>query len=132
MSLSTRQRPYKALTHINLPFLNEGEGKRIKPGESVEIEDLVEAKQTDDDVAALIENGALGEEGDDIHPQNIIPDPGVPTIQIAIAMAQRTIEELKNQGAKDHEIPKELKAVAEMDYRHVTSADKGESSERNA
>lgn len=107
---------------MNLPFTEN----RKSPGDMVEIQELVDAKQTDDDVDALIANGALGEDGDEIHPDNIIPDPAIPTIQSVVAQAQGMIEELKARGES---IPKELKAVAELDYNHASSADKGASNE---
>lgn len=125
MSPTNRQKPYKALTHVNLPFIE----KRYAPGDMIEIDDLKAAQQSDEDVQALIDSGALGEEGDDIHPDNIIPDPSMPTIQSVIAQAQAMVEHLKGKGEK---VPAELKAVAEMDYSHVTTSDKGVSSERGS
>lgn len=122
MSLANRQRPYQALTHINLPFTEV----RKAPGDTIEIQELIDAQQADEDVDRLIADGALGEEGDEIHPDNIIPDPGIPTIQSVVAQAQAMVEQLKSEG---QEIPKELKSVAELDYKHAASADKGASSE---
>jgi hypothetical protein len=123
MSLSQRQRPYFARTHINLPFIEDG---RRAPGDLVEIQDLIDAKQTDEDVEALIANGALGEEDDGIHSDNIIPDPSIPTIQSVVAQAQSMVDALKAEGL---EIPKDLKAVAELDYNHAVVSDKGASND---
>lgn len=124
MSLSSRQRSYKALTHINLPFIE----KRYAPGDEIKTSDLQKAQQTDDDVKRLVDDGALGEENDEIHPQNIIPDPGVPTIQLVVANAQRVAEELEARGEK---VPNEVRALAKLDIRAVTSGDQGASDDRN-
>lgn len=125
MALANRQKPYQALTTINLPFIE----RLILPGEPVEIDDLKAAQQTDEDVEALISNGALGEEGDELHPSTIIPDPSVPTIQSVVAQARAAMEELKAAGEK---VPSELKAVAELDFNAVTGSERGSSSDRSA
>lgn len=125
MALSNRQKPYKALTTINLPFIE----KLILPGEPVEIDDLKSAQQTDEDVQALLDSGALGEDSDELHPDSITPDPSVPTIQSLVAQAQRTIAELEESGA---EIPAELRAVAELNFNAVTGSERGSSSDGNA
>lgn len=124
MTLAQRQRPYKALTYIHLPVVE----KDYRPGDLVEIEDLVAAGQTDEDIENLTKHGSLGDEGDDIHPSHIVPDPSIPTIQSVVADARRTVEELKAAGEK---VPKELKAVADLDYEAVSSGDSGRSVDKN-
>lgn len=122
MTLAQRQRPYKALTYIHLPFIE----KDYKPGDPVEIQDLLDAQQTDEDIENLTDNGSLGEEGDDIHPSHIIPDPTMPTIEKVVADAQRLVAQLEEAG---EEVPGDLRAVAEMDYHHAVSGDVGRSGE---
>lgn len=122
MSLASRQKSYKALTHINLPFTEV----RKAPGDEIKIQELIDAKQSDEDVDALIAVGALGEAKDEIHPDNIIPDPAVPTIQIVVSQAQAMVAQMEAEGEK---IPPELKAIAELDYHHAVSADRGVSHE---
>lgn len=125
MTLAQRQRSYKALTYIHLPFIE----KDYAPGDSVEIGDLIDAKQTDEDVENLVGNGSLGEEGDDIHPSHIIPDPSMPTIGSVVANAQKLVAQLEENG---EEVPADLRAVAEMDYQHVMSGDAGAAGDGNA
>lgn len=125
MTLAQRQRPYKALTYIHLPFIE----KDFAPGDSIEIDDLLEAKQTDEDIENLVTHGSLGDEGDEIHPDHIIPDPTMPTIQKTVADAQRLVAELEEAG---EEVPAALRAVAELDYTHAVSGDEGKSGEANA
>lgn len=125
MSLETRQKPYKALTTLNLPFIE----KLISPGEPVSIDDLQAAQQTDEDVQALIEGGSLGEKDDDLHPSTIVPDPSLPTIQTVVSLAQAAVTQLEEAG---EEIPKELAAVAKLDFTAVAGSEKGVSRDRNA
>lgn len=122
MGLAQRQKPYKALTFIHLPYIE----KDYKPGDPVEIGDLIEAKQTDDDIENLTSNGSLGEESDEIHSSHIIPDPAMPSIQKVVTQAQATVAKLEEAG---EEVPAELRAVAELDYHHATSGDAGKSGE---
>ena len=117
--------PYKALTYIHLPVVE----KDYKPGDTVELEDLEAAGQTDDDIATMVEHGSLGGEDDMNNPSHIIPDPAMPTIATVVADAQRLREELKSRG---EEIPAELDAVADLDYNQVQAGDEGKSGDANA
>lgn len=119
---------YQALTHVNLPFLNDGEGKRFAPGQMIPREDLEAAKQTDEDIERLIADGALGDEGDSIHPQNIIPDPTMPSIAQVVADSRRAVQLLEDTG---QEVPAELHTLAKLDYEAIGSQDKGVSDERS-
>lgn len=109
---------YKALTAINLPIIE----KQFRPGDLISEEDLEAAGQTDENIQALVDGGALGGEEDELHPSTIIPDPSMPTIQSVVAQAQVAVQELQEAG---DEIPPELQAVADLDYSHVTSGDEG-------
>jgi hypothetical protein len=117
-----RQGPYKALTAINLPFIE----KSILPGEMIEASDLEEAQQGEAEIAALIESGAIGGEDDELDPSTIIPDPSIPTIQSVVAQAQTAVAEMEEAG---EEVPAEIQAVANMDFKAVTSGEEGSSSD---
>jgi hypothetical protein len=122
VTLAQRQRPYKALTYIHLPVVE----KDYAPGDMIEIDDLVAAGQTDEDIENLTEYGSLGEEHDDIHPSHIIPDPTMPTIAKVVEDAKRLVAQLEDAG---EEVPDDVRAVAELDYNHATSGDEGKSGE---
>lgn len=53
------QDQYLARTFLHLPLLNDGEGRRKKPGDTVTREELEEAKQGEEQVQELLDNGAL-------------------------------------------------------------------------
>lgn len=125
MTLSQRQRPYKALTYLHLPFIEVDKA----PGDEVSVQELLDAKQTDEDIENLTSNGSLGDEGDDIHPSHIIPDPTMPTIARVISDAQRLVAQMEEAG---EEVPDDLRAVAELDYNHAVSGDEGKSGDSNA
>jgi hypothetical protein len=125
VTLAQRQKPYKALTYLHLPFSEVDK----RPGDLVDPQELIDAKQTDEDVETLVANGSLGEEDDDLHPSTIIPDPAMPTIASVVADAQRLVAELEEAG---EEVPAELKATADLDYTHAVTGDTGKSGESNA
>ena len=52
----------KALTWVNLPPDN-----KKAPGDSITKKELTDAGQSDEDVAALVEQGAIGEDDDEIN-----------------------------------------------------------------
>jgi hypothetical protein len=116
---------YKALTYLHLPVIE----KDYKPGDTVELEDLEAAEQDTDMIMSMVEHGTLGDEGDDIHPSHIIPDPAMPTIASVVASAQKLRDDLKSRG---EEIPDELNAVADLDYNQIQTGDEGKSGDTNA
>jgi len=116
---------YKALTYLHLPVIE----KDYKPGDTVELDDLRAAEQDDDQVMAMVEAGTLGDEGSDVHPSHIIPDPAMPTIASVVANAQKLVADLKSRG---EEIPGELQAVADLDYNQIQAGDEGKSGDANA
>jgi hypothetical protein len=114
-----------ALTTIHLPVIE----KTIRPGETIDASDLEAAGQTEEYIQALVDEGALGREGDDLHPSSIIPDPTVPNIELVVQQAKETVAELE---AKGEDVPDDLRAVADLDTKHITMSDKGESSDSTA
>lgn len=118
----TKPKSYKALTTLNLPFIE----KLVRPGEAVTLDELQAAQQSEEDIATLVRDGALGGEDDDLHPSTIIPDPSMPTIQMVVAQAKQAVQEMEEAG---DEVPPELQAVAELDYAAVVSGEEGSSSD---
>lgn len=119
-----RTQSYKALTYINLPFIEE----RFAPGDEVPVDRLVEAQQSDDNIQALVDAGALGELDQDIDPSHIIPDPTIPNIHLVVAQAKALVAELEEAG---EEVPGEVRAVAELDYTAIGDKDAGEGGASN-
>src|SRR4029077_16510363 len=117
--------PYKALTHVHLPVIE----KDYKPGDEIPDADLEEAGQTGDDIQSLIDGGAIGGGDDPINPQNIIPDPSMPTIAQVVADAQAVVQEMTALG---EEIPPEVQAVADLDYTPVSAGDEAKAGDANA
>lgn len=116
---------YKALTYIHLPVVE----KDFSPGDEITAEDLDAAEQTAESIQALVDGGALGGEGDEINPQNIVPSPSMPTIARVVADAKSLVAEMEGRG---EEIPGELRAVAELDYTLVEAGDAGTAGDANA
>lgn len=116
---------YKALTHLNLPFIEV----RKAPGATITKQELKDAKQTDEDIQELLKYGSISEDMEaPLHPSAIIPDPTIPTIASVVADAKRAVRQIEEAGG---EVPKQLAAVANLDYNHATSADRGASDDRN-
>lgn len=120
-----RTQSYKALTYLNLPFIEE----RYAPGDDVPIDRLIEAQQTEENIQDLVNGGSLGEADAEIDPSHIIPDPTVPNIHLVVAQAQALVEELEENG---EEVPDEIRAVANLDYVAVMDKDIGEGTAANA
>lgn len=116
------QDSYKALTHVNLPFIGEnGEGKRYEPGQMIPLEDIeayidlayerVDDRRDKDSGATppvtidgyieeMIQWGTLSEDPDaDLHPSAVIP--GVNELSMnniissAVALRDRLVSENK-------------------------------------
>lgn len=136
---------YKALTFINLPFIERsfGPGNTI---ESSDLEEYVEAatKATpvyDDErgghvptVEELVEHftqfGSLSDDLDaELHPDHRPVDPTKPTLAVLIAQAQGLVEQLEADG---RDVPDELRTLAETEYKHVTAADAGQGADQHA
>ncbi len=117
--------PYKALTYVHLPEIE----KDYKPGDEISDEDLEAAGQGEENIQALIDGGAIGGMDDPISPQNIIPDPNMPTIAQVVADSQLVVDEMTARG---EEVPPELQAVADLDYTPVSTTDEAKAGDANA
>lgn len=132
---------YKALTVVNLPYVNEGRGKKFQPGEQIKIADLdasVSAGREiyntidpnfeltrDTLVQELIDFGSISEDLDEpILKEHEPVDPGAPTIERIIYEAQQLVERLGDSA------PDEVKTLASLDYVHVTASEGGDSEQR--
>lgn len=122
---------YKALTHINLPFIEE----RYAPGDVIPRSafDAYEeqgnavlgegAVSADDCIAEFTEWGSISEDPDaEIHPQNTIPDPNRPSLSAMEAQAEALIQELEDRGET---VPAKLRAFAEILDKQITAAEQG-------
>ena len=107
---------YKALTRIHLPIIE----KEYAPGEMISAEDLEAAGQVEEDINALVESGAIGDADAELDPSTIIPDPGMPTIALAVEEAKQLVTDLTTRG---EEVPAEVQALADLDYTHATTGD---------
>lgn len=130
---------YKALTHINLPFIEEfyRAGSMI-PRERFEAcaeaaaqaDPNLETSDVDDVIQEFIEYGSLSEDPDaPLHPSHIAPDPAMPTIQSVVENAKTLVAELEEKG---EEVPDELRTMAELDYKAVGSSDDARGGDTNA
>jgi len=121
-----RTEPFKVLTVLNLPF-NDDPPKY--PGDTITVAELEAAQQTDEDIQRLITTGAIGEADDHINAAHIVPDPGMPNIESVVAQSQALVKQLEEAG---EEVPSDLRAVAELDYKHVMTGDEGASNDTSA
>src|SRR5580765_7267357 len=117
--------PYKALTYVHLPVIE----KDFAPGDMISDEDLEAAGQEEENIQALVEGGALGGEDDPLDPSSIIPDPNMPTIASVVEETRASVADMKERG---DEIPPELQAVADLDYRPVSANDEAAGGDKNA
>jgi len=115
---------YKALTYVNLPFL-DGNGRSYLPGQMIphaDFEETVELAQAampdhddlvsaDDMIAEMIKYGSLSEDADsELHPAHINFDPGQPTVYGLAQQAKQLVAQLEAEG-KD--VPQELQVFAD-------------------
>lgn len=136
---------YKALTHINLPFLGDDDEGRFTPGDMIPRELFERSAENavgaihdrsaqdpnaspiltaDETIEELMTWGSLSDDPDaPLHPDSIIPEVGAVTITSIIMSAQALVDQLEADG-KD--VPAELRALAQSD-NHVatTEAAKG-------
>lgn len=126
---------YKALTYINLPFLDGGAGRAYSPGDMIPDEDFEESvslgesaigeSEWDGQVAApqqieeLILAGSLSADPDaELHPAHRPVVPGAPTVAGLVEQAKLLVTQMEEAG---DEVPPELRALAES--RDLLSAD---------
>jgi hypothetical protein len=127
---------YKALTFINLPFLDGGAGRGYKPGdmipeeafsESIELgesaigEDEWDGQVTADEmIAAMIEAGSLSEDPDaEVHPAHRPVVPGAPSIAGIVEQTKLLVAQMDEAG---EDVPEELRALAES-WKSVSADD---------
>lgn len=116
---------YKALTRLHLPVIE----KDYNPGDPVTDDELESAGQTDENIQALVDSGAIGGEDDELHFSSIIPRPDMPTIEKAVLDAQEIKRQLEATG---EEVPPEVEAMATLDYHHAQADDEGKSGDASA
>jgi hypothetical protein len=138
---------YKALTQVNIPFIEE----RFKPGQMIPRSAFEEAygdnghavrllrpdptdkhaspiPTADEVIAELIKWGSLSEDPDaPLHPDSVIPDPNALSLTGVMAQAEALIAQLREAG---HPVPKELSALVEMPDKKVSSAEEALSHEQ--
>jgi hypothetical protein len=122
------QDEYKALTHINVPFVGDkGEGKRYAPGQSVPAsifersheeglkvikkQGLDPALVTDAEthIKNLIEGGSLSADKDaELHPDHAPVPAGAPSVESLAVQAQALVESLGDNA------PEEIRALAKL------------------
>ena len=140
---------YKALTHINIPFMEE----RYAPGDVIPHSVFEEAygdgghanrllrpdpndknaspvPTADEVIAELIEWGSLSDDLDaPLHPSAIIPDPNRLSLTSLQAQAEALVAELREAGAP---VPKELSELVGMADKKVAAAEEALSDDRTA
>jgi hypothetical protein len=136
---------YKALTFINLPFLDGGAGRQYSPGSMISRSDFEESVElgesaigesewegqtsADDMISHLIEFGSLSEDPDaELHPAHRPVVPGAPTMGGLVEQAKSLVAQYEETG---EEVPPELQALA--DSRALLGAsDEAAGGEQNA
>jgi hypothetical protein len=130
---------YKALTVVNLPFIEE----RYEPGEMIpreKFDAMVEQAAAvlddrtavdenasplwtaEDHIAELTEWGSISDDPDaPLHPESIIPNPNEMTVGMIVARAKALVEQLEAGGA---EIPAKLREFAGMSEQQIAEADR--------
>lgn len=137
---------YKALTHVNLPFIEE----RYAPGQMIPREKFEEMAEqaakvvddrtakdenatpvwtADDHIEELMKWGSISDDSDAaLHPSAVIPDPNKPNIAVMVANAKALVEEMEGRGEK---VPVKLREFAELseaqqeEIQHVTTSEGG-------
>lgn len=137
---------YKALTHVNLPFIEEryAPGQMI-PRESFErmaeqaaavVDDRTEKDENatpvwdaDDHIDELMRYGSISDDPDaDLHPSAVIPDPNKPNIAQMVANAAALVEEMESRGEN---VPARLRDFAKLseeqqsEIQHVVASEGG-------
>jgi hypothetical protein len=117
----------KALTYVNVPFLDGGAGRSYKPGDMIPDTDFAESVELgtsaigEDDwdgkesaesmIAKLIDGGALSEDPDaELHPAHRPVEPGTPTVAGLVEQAKFLVAEMEEAGEP---VPDELRLMAE-------------------
>lgn len=113
--------PYKALTVIALPVLNEdglatGETVRYEPGAVISDEEWNSSGQTEEDAATLVESGAMSEDMDaELHPDHRPVPAGGTNLEAMVANAKDMVDRMGDEA------PAEIKALAETRLVNATA-----------
>lgn len=144
---------YKALTHVNLPFIEE----RYAPGQMIPRESFERMAEeaakvvddrtgkdenatpvwtADDHIEELMKFGSLSDDPDaELHPSAIIPDPNKPNVAQMVAQAQALVEEMESRGET---VPARLREFAKLseeqqeEITHVVAGEGGAASEASS
>jgi|307.fasta_scaffold42438_2 hypothetical protein len=115
---------YKALTYVNLPFL-DGNGRSYAPGQSIPRSDFDESVElaaaampenenitsAQDMIDHMVEWGSISDDADaPLHPAHIPVDPGQPTVYSLAQQAKQLVAQYEAEGK---EVPQELAVFAE-------------------
>lgn len=131
---------YKALTVVNLPFIDGGKGKKFLPGETITSEDIDqsvaegsalfekmsigETVTHDSLVAELLDFGSISDDPNaPILKEHEPVDPGAPTIERLVYEAQQLIDR------EGDNVPPEIKQLAALETNHVVASEGGDSVE---
>jgi len=116
---------YKALTYVNLPFL-DGNGRLYTPGQTIPADAFEESARmaaeaindpdteitsAEDQIAELMQYGSISDDPDaELHPAHVPVDPGQPTVYGLAQQAQQLISQMESEGK---EVPQELQVFAD-------------------
>jgi|SRR6516162_1882628 hypothetical protein len=126
---------YKALTYVNLPFL-DGNGRAYVPGQMIPRSDFEESVElaeeampdhegltsASDMIDELLNWGSISEDTDaELHPAHRAVDPGQPTVYGLAQQAKQLVTQLESEGK---EVPQELAVFAEA-IQNIQAQDAG-------
>jgi len=127
---------YKALTYINLPFL-DGDGRLYRPGQTISLADIEESVEAAsaalgpdhetisaaDQIAEMIQYGTLSEDMDaPLNAAHLPPQPGSQSIETLIAEAKALAADYESRGEP---VPPEVAALAEATAVDASDAGTG-------
>lgn len=112
----------KVLTVVNLPGIEV----RKEPGDTITEQEWKDAGQTDEDREAMIKAGSISEDMNaELHPNHRPVPPGAPSLGSMVENARDLAERLGD------DTPKEVRALAKLDYQHVVADDSGKGTGKN-
>ena len=134
---------YKALTYVNLPFL-DGNGRLYPPGSTIPADAFEESARlaeeaiddanaeitsAEDMIADLMQWGSLSDDPDaELHPAHQPVVPGQPTLY---GLAEQAKQLIAQYEAEDKEVPQDLQVFADA-IQNVQAADSGSGEATNA
>ena len=133
---------FKALTYVNLPFL-DGNGRSYAPGQMIPVDAFEESADmavsampehenpisADDMIDELLKFGSISEDPNaEIHPAHIPIDPSQPTVYGLAQQAKQLVSQMEAEG---EEVPQELAVFAEA-IEAIRAEDAGAGGDKNA